>query len=345
MDAFYASVEQRDNLSLRGKPVAVGGSGARGVVAAASYEARKFGVRSALSSQVAKRRCPGLIFVKPRFDVYKAISLQIREIFYEYTDLVEPLSLDEAYLDVTMIKKGRPSATLIAREIKERIKKETNLTASAGVSYNKFLAKMASGYKKPDGIYVITPDKAEAFIDSLEVGMFHGIGKVTARKLNNDGIFFGRDLKKVDRYELIRMFGKSGNYYYDIVRGIDDRPVEATHERKSLGAENTFETDLYTFEEMQAELNLIAQTVWRRIERTAVRGRTLILKIKFADFEQITRSKTYVNPVSSEEQLLQEGIMLLKNEWPFSKGIRLMGLTLSNFDAPVKGPVQLVIEF
>jgi len=345
MDAFYASVEQRDNPALRGKPVAVGGSGARGVVAAASYEARKYGVKSALSSQVAKRRCPELIFVKPRFEVYKAVSHHIREIFHEYTDLVEPLSLDEAYLDVTEIKKGKPSATLIAREIKERIRQETGLTASAGVSYNKFLAKMASDYKKPDGLYVITPDMAASFLDNLEVGKFHGIGKVTARKLNQEGIYFGRDLKRIDRYEMIRQFGKAGNFYYDIVRGVDERPVEPTHERKSLGAENTFESDLFTFDEMERELDDIAQTVWRRIEKKSLKGRTLTLKIKFADFEQITRSRTFHFPVLSQQNLLDEGIHLLKKELPFSKGVRLMGLTLSNFEEPVKGPVQLVIEF
>ncbi len=345
MDAFYASVEQRDNPSLRGKPVAVGSSGARGVVAAASYEARRYGVRSAVASSVAKRRCPGLVFVRPRFEVYKAISQQIQDIFHEYTDLVEPLSLDEAYLDVTLAKKGKPSATLIAREIQERIFAETRLTASAGISFNKFLAKMASDYKKPNGFYTITPDMAEAFIDQLEVGKFHGIGKVTARKLNEMGVFFGRDLRKIDRYEMIRQFGKAGNYYYDIVRGNDDRPVIPSHERKSLGAENTFETDLFTMELLSAELENIAETVWQRLERAGVRGRTLTLKIKFADFEQITRSKTIPIAYSSFQMILEDATHLLRNEWPFDKGIRLMGLTLSNFHVPVKGPVQLVIEF
>jgi DNA polymerase IV len=345
MDAFYASVEQRDNPSLRGKPVAVGGSGARGVVAAASYEARRYGVCSAVASSVAKRRCPGLVFVRPRFDVYKAISQQIQDIFHEYTDLVEPLSLDEAYLDVTVAKKGRPSATLIAREIQERIFQETLLTASAGVSFNKFLAKMASDYKKPNGLYTITPDMAESFIDQLEVGKFHGIGKVTARKLNEMGVFFGYDLRKIDRYEMIRQFGKSGNYFYDIVRGNDERPVIPSHERKSLGAENTFETDLFTMESLSAELKNIAETVWYRLERAEVKGRTLTLKIKFADFEQITRSKTISSSYSSLQMILEEGTQLLLNEWPLDKGIRLMGLTLSNFYVPEKGPVQLVLEF
>jgi DNA polymerase-4 len=345
MDAFFASVEQRDNPTLHGKPVAVGGSGVRGVVAAASYEARRYGVKSALSSQVARRRCPNLIFVRPRFEVYKAVSLQIREIFLEYTNLVEPLSLDEAYLDVTQIKMGKPSATLIAREIKERIRHETGLTASAGVSYNKFLAKMASDINKPDGLFVITPNMAESFINSLEVGKFHGIGKVTAKKLNDNGIFFGSELRIIDRYELIRQFGKAGNFYYDIVRGIDERPVEPIHERKSLGAENTFETDLFSMDDMIRELDQISHTVWQRIEKTSLNGKTLTLKIKFSDFEQITRSKTMTEPFSSQKMILDDGIQLLKTAWPFEKGIRLMGLTLSNFMEPAKGPVQLVIDF
>ncbi len=345
MDAFYASVEQRDNPALRGKPVAVGGDTARGVVAAASYEARRYGVRSAISSKVAHRRCPDLIFVRPRFDVYKAMSEQIRSIFFEYTDLVEPLSLDEAYLDVTYAKKGKPSATLIAREIKSRIFAETGLTASAGVSFNKFLAKVASDINKPDGLFVITPDQAEAFIDNLEVRKFYGIGKVTAQKMNQNGLWFGRDLRKLDRHELIRLFGKAGNYYYEIVRGIDDRPVVPFHERKSLGAENTFETDLFLFSQMVPEIEQVVATVWRRLQRSGLKGRTLTLKIKFADFEQITRSKTRQDYYTSAEMILDEGLKLLKAEEPFARGIRLLGLTLSNFYIPEKGPVQLVLNF
>ncbi|HOI49139.1 MAG TPA: DNA polymerase IV [Prolixibacteraceae bacterium] len=345
MDAFYASVEQRDNPALRGKPVAVGGDTARGVVAAASYEARRYGVRSAISSKVAHRRCPDLIFVRPRFDVYKAVSEQIRSIFFEYTDLVEPLSLDEAYLDVTYAKKGKPSATLIAREIKSRIFVETGLTASAGVSFNKFLAKVASDINKPDGLFVITPDQAEAFIDNLEVRKFYGIGKVTAQKMNQNGLWFGRDLRKLDRHELIRLFGKAGNYYYEIVRGIDDRPVVPFHERKSLGAENTFETDLFLFSQMVPEIEQVVATVWRRLQRSGLKGRTLTLKIKFADFEQITRSKTRQDYYTSAEMILDEGLKLLKAEEPFARGIRLLGLTLSNFYIPEKGPVQLVLNF
>jgi len=345
MDAFYASVEQRDNPELRGKPVAVGGSGERGVVAAASYEARKFGVRSALSSKVAKRKCPGLIFVSPRFDVYKKISDQIRELFFEYTDLVEPLSLDEAYLDVTYAKKGKPSATLIAREIKTRIKEETGLTASAGVSYNKFLAKVASGMDKPDGLYVVTPGEADKFIETLEIKKFFGIGKVTARKMNEMGIWFGRDLKKVGRFELVRLFGKAGNYYYEIARGIDNRPVESSRERKSIGAENTFSEDLYLEDDLKNEIINICETLWRRIERSGKKGKTVTLKIKFADFKQLTRSKTLTEFIISKGQLLNEGLKLLKKEQPLPKGVRLLGLTLSNFPEEREGPVQLTIDF
>ena len=345
MDAFYASVEQRDHPELRGRPVAVGSPGERGVVAAASYEARRYGVRSALSSKVAKRKCPDLVFVKPRFEVYRSVSNQIRAILDEYTDLVEPLSLDEAYLDVTYVKKGKPSATLIAREIKQRIREETGLTASAGVSFNKFLAKVASDVKKPDGMFVITPKDAENFIDNLEIRKFYGIGKVTAKKLNEMGIWFGRDLKLVDRHELVRMFGKSGNYYFEIARGIDDRPVEESLERKSLGAEETFEHDLYLPDQMRPEMESIAETVWRRIGRSGLKARTVTLKIKYADFVQQTRSKTMPSTIDSKSDFLENGWNLLMTEMPFRAGIRLLGLTLSNFYHPGKGPVQLVLEF
>jgi DNA polymerase-4 len=345
MDAFYASVEQLDNPELRGKPVAVGGSRERGVVAAASYEARKFGVRSALSSKVAKRKCPGLIFVKPRFTRYKVISNQIREIFFEYTDLVEPLSLDEAYMDVTYAKKGKPSATLIAQEIRKRIFEETKLTASAGVSYNKFLAKVASDVNKPNGIFVITPDKAQEFIDNLEVRKFFGIGKVTAEKLNKTGIWFGRDLKQIDRFEMVRLFGKSGNYYYEICRGIDHRPVEPSRKRKSVGAEQTFSTDLFSEKELATELLQITEILWERYERSNAKAKTLTLKYKYADFEQHTRSKTIPGWFSTKNELEAEAKGLLQSE-KFTKGIRLLGLTLSNFQHEErKEPVQLTIEF
>ena len=345
MDAFFASVEQRDNPDLKGKPVVVGGDSDRGVIAAASYEARKYGVRSAMSSRLAKRKCPNLVFVHGCFDKYKEVSRQIRDIFFEYTDLVEPLSLDEAFLDVTFAKKGKPSATLIAKEIKRRIKEETDLTASAGVSYCKFLAKIASDEKKPDGLFVITPDQAEEFIEKLEVRKFFGIGKVTAEKLNKQGIYFGSDLKKFDQHELIRQFGKSGIYYYNIVRGIDNRPVIPTRERKSLGAERTFSKDYFLLSDLKIQMEKIEDEIWRRIERSQTFGKTLTLKIKFADFEQITRSKTLPDLIRSKAVLSETAIKLLKAEEPFVKGIRLLGLTVSNFQQQEKGPVQLTIDF
>ncbi|MCW0484338.1 DNA polymerase IV [Gaoshiqia sediminis] len=345
MDAFFASVEQRDNPALRGKPVVVGGDHLRGVVAAASYEARKFGVSSAMASVVAKRKCPNLIFVRGNFEKYKAVSRQIREIFFEYTDLVEPLSLDEAFLDVTFAKKGKPSATLIAKEIKKRIKETTGLTASAGVSYCKFLAKVASDVNKPDGIFVITPDQAEAFLDKLEVRKFFGIGRVTAEKLNKQGIYMGADLKKLTLAELVHQFGKSGIYYYQIVRGIDDRQVEPERERKSLGAENTFSEDYQQLEVLEERMQEIEDELWRRLQRAQTFGRTLTLKIKFADFEQITRSKTLTDTFTQRELLHQTALELLGHEAPFVKGVRLLGLTVSNFPHLGSGPVQLTLDF
>lgn len=345
MDAFYASVEQLDNPELRGKPVAVGGSKERGVVAAASYESRKFGVRSAMSSQLAKRKCPDLIFVKPRFARYKEISNQVRNIFHEFTDLVEPLSLDEAYLDVTYSKKGKPSATLIAQEIRNRIFEETRLTASAGVSFNKFLAKVASDVNKPNGIFVITPAKADDFIDNLEIRKFYGIGKVTAEKFNKMGIWFGRDLKKLERLELTRTFGKAGNYYYEICRGEDNRPVQPSRERKSVGAEQTFSADLYYEKDLETEMLKIADIVWERAKLSEVKAKTLTLKYKYADFEQHTRSKTITGYFNSKAELIKESKQLMKSG-TFTKGIRLLGLTLSNFQQEeIKRPVQLTIEF
>lgn len=346
MDAFFASVEQLDNAELKGKPVAVGGSGERGVVAAASYEARKYGVRSAMSSKVAKRKCPNLIFVKPHFSRYKEISEQLRKIFLEYTDLVEPLSLDEAYLDVTYSKQGKPSATLIAKEIKQRIFDEIKLTASAGVSYNKFLAKVASDINKPNGIFVITPTQAQGFIDKLEVRKFFGIGKVTAEKLNKMGIWFGADLKKMDRLELVCLFGKSGNYYFDICRGEDNREVQPSRERKSVGAEQTFINDLFIEEEIKSETGKIADILWKRIERSKVTAKTLTLKFKYSDFEQHTRSKTITGFFSSKNEIVTESNKLLKLEGGFIKGIRLLGLTVSNFIQKENSkPVQLTIDF
>ena len=282
MDAFYASVEQRDDPELRGKPVAVGGSEARGVVAAASYEARQFGVRSAMPSVIAKRKCPDLVFIKPRFDIYKAVSLQIRGIFAEYTRLIEPLSLDEAYLDVTDNLKGIVSATWIAEEIRTRIRAETQLTASAGVSYNKFLAKLASDHNKPDGLFVITSDMGPVFVETLPVRKFHGVGPATARKMEQLGIRTGLDLRTQPVGFLQTHFGKAGSFYYWTARGIDERPVRADRIRKSIGAENTFAVDLLTYEAARDQLREILDKVWSYCERSGTHGRTVTLKVKFA---------------------------------------------------------------
>src|SRR5689334_12994322 len=292
MDAFYASVEQRDNPELRGKPVAVGGSCERGVVAAASYEARAFGVHSAMPSITAKRKCPDLIFVKPRFDAYKAISLQIREIFAAYTPIIEPLSLDEAYLDVTENLKGISLATQIAEEIRVRIRAEIELTASAGVSYNKFLAKLASDQRKPDGLFVITPETGPVFVETLPVRKFHGVGPATAAKMGRLGIKTGLDLRAQNLAFLQQHFGKSGSYYYWAARGVDERPVHADRIRKSVGAENTFAVDLFTYGAARDALREIVDKVWRYCESSGIRGRTITLKVKFANFRQITRSRT-----------------------------------------------------
>jgi len=349
MDAFYASVEQRDNPDLRGKPIAVGGSSERGVVAAASYEARKYGVKSAMPSKIAARKCPDLIFVKSRFDAYKAVSQQIRNIFYDYTDLVEPLSLDEAYLDVTTNKKQMPSATMIAEEIRKRIKEETDLTASAGISINKFLAKTASDVNKPDGFFLIAPDDAEAFVEKLPIERFFGIGKVTAERMHKMGINTGYDLKQWTEYSLIDRFGKSGRYYYRIARAIDNREVNPNRIRKSLGAENTFSTDIQTQEEILRELNKINLTLKERIERSKTKGKTLTLKVKYTDFQQITRSKTvdyWIDTASKVEELYPE----LVDHISLDKGIRLLGLTLSNLNHDLVKEdshqnIQLTLEF
>jgi DNA polymerase-4 len=330
MDAFYASVEQRDNPELRGQPVAVGGSQARGVVAAASYEARKFGVHSAMPSIVAKRKCPDLIFVKPRFDVYKTISLQIRNIFAEYTPLIEPLSLDEAYLDVTENLKGIVSATWIAEEIRARIRAETELTASAGISYNKFLAKLASDHRKPDGLFVITPDMGPPFVETLPVRKFHGVGPATAKKMEQRGIRTGLDLRAQTQAFLQQHFGKAGSYYYWASRGIDERPVRADRMRKSVGAENTFAADLYTYEAARDQLREIVSTVWGYCERSGTRGRTITLKVKFANFRQITRSRTGQVPIGTRSELEELGNALLVPLFPVPRGIRLLGVSLSS---------------
>lgn len=332
MDAFYASVEQRDNAELRGKPVAVGGSRQRGVVAAASYEARQFGVRSAMASSVAVRKCPELIFVKPRFDVYKAVSSQIRAIFAEYTALIEPLSLDEAYLDVTENLKGIPSATQIAQEIRAEIQQQTQLTASAGISYNKFLAKLASDFRKPNGFYVIKPAQGLAFVETLTVGQFHGIGRVTAARLNELGIFTGWDLRQQTEAFLKQHFGKAGSYYYTIARAIDHRPVTPDRIRKSIGSENTFDRDLSADSELVEGVQPMLDSVWQSCQRLGVAGRTVTLKVKFADFEQITRSRTALGPILQKEFLDRIGVELLTALFPVPKGVRLLGISVSNLE-------------
>jgi DNA polymerase IV len=347
MDAFFASVEQRDNRELRGKPLAVGGSGARGVVAAASYEARKYGIHSAMPSKTALKKCPFLLFVPPRFEVYKEVSDQIRAIFFEYTDLVEPLSLDEAYLDVTHHKIGRPSATLIAKEIKQRIFEETGLTASAGISINKFLAKTASDYKKPNGLFLIKPEEAELFVEQLPIEKFFGIGRVTAEKMHRMQIFSGSDLKKLSEYELIRHFGKTGSFYYHIARAVDNRMVEPERERKSVGAENTFTTDISDEQEMINELEQIALLLFERIKKSSAFGRTLTLKVKFHDFKQITRSKTMNAELSSYEMLWTTSLEIFNKAGLENKSVRLLGLSVSNLPHEISEntPLQLTINF
>lgn len=346
MDAFFASVEQRDNPELRGKPVAVGGSGSRGVIAAASYEARKFGVYSAMSSKIALRKCPDLIFVKHRFDAYKATSLVIRTIFKDYTDMVEPLSLDEAYLDVTHNKKGISIATDIATEIKNRIKEQTGLTASAGVSVNKFLAKVASDMDKPDGLYVIKPHQVQAFIESLPIEKIFGVGKVTAAKMKSIGIFEGRHLKQFKEEHLVKMFGKSGHYFYNVARGIDDRPVVADRERKSLGAESTFDEDYTDKEVLLEKLNEVAQKVAKHISKSKLKPLTLTVKIKYADFSQITRSKTVNEPITDLKAIDDLSKELIMEALKIDDAVRLLGITLSNFEKKEdQEEEQLTLEF
>ncbi|MDL2297195.1 DNA polymerase IV [Bacteroidales bacterium OttesenSCG-928-B11] len=344
MDAFFASIEQRDNPDLRGKPVAVGMGKERGVVAAASYEARKFGVRSAMPSLTAKAKCPELIFVPSRFEQYKEVSRQIMEIFLEYTDLVEPLSLDEAFLDVTTNHKNIASAILIAREIKEKIYKETQLTASAGVSINKFLAKIASDYRKPNGLFVILPNEVEIFVEQLPINSFFGVGKITAKKMRHLGIYTGADLKKWSREGLIRYFGKAGIAYYDYARGIDNRPVIPDRVIKSVGAENTFEQDLNNPTTILVELYYVAKRVWSRIVMKDFHGKTITLKVKYADFEIISRSKTIPRPVVNFNQFWTISKELLKLIDYSQRKIRLMGLSLSNAEESEDNR-QLELEF
>ncbi|WP_198674111.1 DNA polymerase IV [Chitinophaga alhagiae] len=345
MDAFYASVEQRDFPVYRGKPIVVGGSpeGRGGVVATASYEARKYGIRSAMPSKRALQLCPDVIFIRPRFAAYKEVSQQVRDIFRRHTDLVEPLSLDEAYLDVTEDKQQIGSAIAIARLIKQAIRDELQLTASAGVSINKFVAKIASDMQKPDGLTFIAPEQVETFMEQLPVEKFFGVGKVTADKMKRMGLHTGADLKKLTENNLVQLFGKTGHFYYRIVRGIDEREVQPHRETKSLGAEDTFPHDLTTVEEMNLELDKIALTVAGRLEKYQLRGRTVTLKIKYSDFRQITRNQSFPLPVGDLATIAATAKQLLLKTDPADVKVRLLGITLSNFadDAPAAPAQQL----
>jgi DNA polymerase-4 len=347
MDAFYASVEQRDNPALRGKPVAVGGSSRRGVVAAASYEARKFGVRSAIPSVTAKRQCPDLIFVPPRFDAYRDISHQIRAIFRDYADEVEPLSLDEAYLDVSRDKAGLGSATAAAKLIRERIRRETGLTASAGVSYNKFIAKLASDQNKPDGITIVPPGKGAAFVQTLSIRRFHGIGPVTAAKMEGLGVFSGADLAAKEMEWLAAHFGNSAEWLHNLARGIDHRRVRSNRPLKSLGGERTFFNDLIADTDVREALAHVCTVVWDRAAKRGARGRTVTLKLRYADFRTITRAKSVPFAITDGAGLLAVGEAILAPLLPVEQGIRLLGVTLSKFEGEedeedAAGPTDLL---
>lgn len=342
MDAFFASVEQRDEPALRGRPVAVGSASGRGVVAAASYEARTFGVRSAMPSVVALRRCPDLVFVPPRFDVYRHVSDQIRDIFHDYTPLVEPLSLDEAYLDVTANLKDLPSATATAHEIRGRILETTRLTASAGISYNKFLAKLASDQNKPNGQFVIAPGQGADFVAGLAVGRFHGIGPKTVEKLNRLGIETGADLRARDPAFLTAHFGKAGVWYHKIARGEDDREVTPDRPRKSSGSETTFAQDLTTPDEVLAAVRRMADQVWNWVERTRTSGKTVVVKARYADFRIVTRSRTLGSVVTSHADLIAVSERLVATLFPLRAGIRLIGVTLASM-APLDEADQLAL--
>ncbi|MBC2838059.1 DNA polymerase IV [Robiginitalea sp. SC105] len=350
MDAFYASVEQRDNPELKGKPIAVGGGAKRGVVAAASYEARRFGVRSAMSGVQARRNCPELIFVRPRFERYREVSGQIRSIFLEYTDLVEPLSLDEAYLDVTANRKGPPSATLIAREIRARILEETGLTASAGISVNKFIAKVASDMNKPNGQKTVPPEAVSDFLEALEIRKFHGVGKVTAEKMNALGIFTGADLKKRSEAFLTEHFGKGGHHYYQVVRGIHDSPVQPSRIPKSVGAERTFSENLSSEVFMMEKLSQISDELEKRLKPRERAGKTVTLKIKYSDFSLQTRSRTLPDFVDSAARILAVARELLYQQ-PLENSVRLLGISLSNLNTgnektePVEDSVSVQLRF
>ncbi|MDR2087377.1 MAG: DNA polymerase IV [Dysgonamonadaceae bacterium] len=346
MDAFYASVEQRDNEALRGKPVAVGYSEARGVVSTASYEARKFGIHSAMPSLTAKNKCPQLIFVPPRFDVYHEVSRQIREIFLAYTDLVEPLSLDEAFLDVTVNHKQNPSAGLIAKEIQQRIFEETGLTASAGVSINKFLAKIASEYKKPNGFFVIPPENATRFVETLKVEQFFGVGKVTAQKMHENGIFTGYDLKRRSETELVRLFGKVGRTFYQNARGIDDREVEPNRVTKSISAETTFLKDKDNRILLTVELYHLAKEVMARMLEENFYGRTITIKVKYADFKTITKSKTLFRKITDFYQMWPLAREMMKSVDLSRQPVRLLGFGVGNAGEGMESKhIQLELDF
>jgi DNA polymerase-4 len=347
MDAFFASVEQLDNPELRGKPIAVGGAENRGVVAAASYEARKFGVRSAISGVLAKKNCPDLIFVRPRFDRYKEISKKIQAIFKEYTDLVEPLSLDEAYLDVTINKKGNPSASLLAQEIRTRIFEEVGLTASAGISINKFVAKVASDYNKPNGQKTVNPDEVEPFLEELSIAKFYGVGKVTAEKMYQLGIFSGKDLKTKSLDYLEKHFGKSGAFYFNVVRGIHTSEVKINRISKSVAAEHTFETNLSSEIFMIKKLESIALQLENRLKKQTVSGKTITLKIKYSDFSQQTRSKTLPYFIA-DKGLILETVKELLYQDDLKDSVRLLGISMSNLNTEIKSKVvsiQLKFDF
>ena len=344
MDAFYASVEQMDNPSLKGKPIAVGGNENRGVVSAASYEARKFGVRSALSGVLAKKYCPDLIFVRPRFDRYKEISKQIQSIFHEYTDLVEPLSLDEAYLDVTHNKKGNPSATLLANEIRARILSEVGLTASAGISVNKFIAKVASDYNKPNGQKTVSGDEIVPFLENLPIQKFYGVGKVTTEKMFQLGIFTGLDLKNKTLEFLEQHFGKSGSYYYQVVRGIHNSPVQAKRTTKSVAAEHTFDVNLSSEIFMLEQLESISRQIEKRLQKHSISGKTITLKIKYSDFSLQTRSKTMPYYIS-DKNLIFEIVKELLYQERLKDSVRLLGIALSNLNTEQKKTVVIQLQF
>ncbi|QYJ68881.1 DNA polymerase IV [Flavobacterium litorale] len=350
MDAFYASVEQKDNPELKGKAIAVGGGSARGVVAAASYEARKFGVRSAISGYLAQKRCPELIFVKPRFERYREISQQIRAVFLEYTDLVEPLSLDEAYLDVTQNKKGNPSATMIAQEIRQRIFEVTGLTASAGISINKFIAKVASDYNKPNGQKTVTPDEVLPFLEDLGINKFHGVGKVTTQKMYQLGIFTGADLKTKTEEFLVQHFGKAGRHYYNVVRGIHNSEVKPNRIPKSVGTEHTFTENLVSEIFIEEQLKTTAEQLEGRLKKKKISGKTVTLKIKYSDFTQQTRSKTLPYFIN-DKHLMFETVKELLYQERLKESVRLLGISLSNLNTDTtKGEqkavaVQLQFDF